>query len=883
MAFEWPGRVDRLARELERGDVEQRKAAVRQLGQHAPATSEAAILIALEDDDTGVRVEAAEAAARAGVRKAAPILVDWLHSPDAATRRAAVAGLGQLREASALPDLVRALGDASPEVRVAAVGALQSLGAREGGLALIGRLEDGDSRVRTAAIAALAALRDERAVMPLLTQLLDPAGDVASRAAGALGAIGDARAAAALVQALKSSSTDVRIAAASALGDLAQPSSVPALETAAGDTDGRVARAALAALGRIEDTSARAALLAKLDAAVLGEAARDALVQQARLLSSRAALDAARVDAARAQLLDGLTAKARVEGPGALMAVDALSHIARVAPIDAAAPALAELLGAAAPALQASLIGALGACDAEVARTALLEQLVEPAPAAGTQPSSEAQASARRTAVLDGLLAQLGRQHARGTPDGRAADPLLDRLGQAQGAEVVKLIALLGLTAAERAQPAIEAFLTASQPELRLAAARALGQITARASAAALLVRLDDEHAGVRREAAQALRGLADAAAVSTLLDMLQAAGRTRGAVRTADRDAMLVALSGALARLRAEKALPNETAVRALRMLTGLIADADIGIADRAVEALATWGPTRALAHLGRLLRTPSSRQRAVITSALGRFAQDEARIAIRYVLDQGGERAAVAAAGALAELGDQRDLAALVRVAERKHWPLPSAAAYGIARIAMRGAIKPHMARRALCKLGRAREPYVRANVAAALAVLAAGPCEDEGPDPVRWLEHSNAAAVRVAAARWARAALAQGRLGDGKSALTALERCARSDVDPLVRAACEGERTQSAQQPLVLHARALDADGALADRLIAVRFPSGAVLIGYSDHNGMLYTPAGPSDDAQVVLENPATARLEAPELAVKAPIEPASAASPPSATP
>jgi hypothetical protein len=87
-------------------------------------------------------------------------------------------------------------------------------------------------------------------------------------------------------------------------------------------------------------------------------------------------------------------------------------------------------------------------------------------------------------------------------------------------------------------------------------------------------------------------------------------------------------------------------------------------------------------------------------------------------------------------------------------------------------------------------------------------------------------------------------------------------------MVRAACEGERLASTEAPLAIQARAVDADAALADRLVAVRFPSGAVLISYTDHNGMLYTPAAPVEDASVVVENPASARLEAPELPEKA---------------
>lgn len=837
MGFEWPGRVDHLVRELKQGDVEARKLAVRQLGQHPASLSETALLTALEDDDVGVRIEAARAAGHAGIIKATPILTDWLHDSDVALRRAAVVGLGQLGEVRALSDLVRALGDASTEVRAAAVIALRSLHSPEAVAPLLGRLADADLGVRGHAIDALAVLRDERAVVPLLTQLLDPSTDLASRAASALGAIGDARAIPTLIQALQGRPVEVRIASAAALGRLRAVSAIRALELAASDPDPRLARAAIDALGRIDDPAARTALIAKLGSVTLGEAAITALVEHAQRISLK--LDNA---VERTQLLEALAASAQPAATAggeaaAIAGARTLVRIGAFMPIDAVLEKLATRVRAAPSELALPLLDALATSDAEPARLTLLERL-------GGAPDEQ------RVRLIDALERQLSR----GEPDGRAADPILERMTKAPMAEQGRLVSLLGLTGAERIASAVVPFLTASQPELRAAAARALGQAHAHAQAAQVLPLLDDADPNVRMQAARALRAIGDATIADGLLDKLD----TVQAREAPDRQALLIALGGALDRLQQQRALPEATAQRAFATLTKLWTDPDQSIADRALEALSTWGPKPALSFLGLALRTPSSRRRAVVTTALARLGTDEkARVALRYVLDQGGERSAVAALSALAEVGDERDLGALVRTARRKHWPLPAAATYALARMTLRGVLKPHVAKRALCQLGRSRQPYIRANVAAALAGIGASACEDGGPDPLRWLSRAAAPAVRFAAARWIRAAVATDHM-DEPSARAALEECARVDVDANVRAACA--TAPSAPRRTALHVQALDvgASSALADRLVALRITDGSVFLGYGDHNGTVYLPNAAV--GATTLEDPASTPLE-----------------------
>ena len=855
--FEWPGRVDRLVRELERGDAEARKAAARQLGQFSEDASADALLKALEDDDLGVRIEAAHASARAQVRRAVPILREWLHDKDAGLRRAAVIALGLLRAPNAEPDLVRALGDASAEVRVAAVDALRELGSKEAVVPLLGRLEDSDPLVRAAALNALGALRDERALMPLLTQLLDSSPELASRAATALGSIGDPRATAPLASALASSPLEVRIAAAGALLRLRNAGAVPALDAAAGDAEAVVARAALAALGRIDDPAARAALLGKLGS-LHGQAVSEALVEQARALRTAAMLEDARAKAELAALIGALASRAGTPEPGGTAdnALRSLARIGTLTPIDDAIGGLVGLLRSASGAQRAAVLAALATSDQDAARIALLEQLT-----AGPE------GAARSRELLDALESQLARAAASGAPDGRAADPLLEHLKHAETPELPQLVRLLGLTEAERAAEPLLPLLDAKSPVLRAALATALGQLHAKANAPRLLPLLADEDPRVRRAAAVSLRAIGDRATASTLLDLLEnpAAEPLTASAGSADRStAALMALGGVLARMQTERSVPESLAARAFTLLMARVRSADPLIADYALDALAAWGPAEAIEFLGQLLRTPSTRTRALVTAAIGRLKHQDTRQVLRYVLDQGGTRAGVAACVALAEVGDERDLGALQRVAQRRSWPLPAAATYAIAKIAVRGEIKPHVAQRALCDLGASREPYVRANVAAALAQLNLAACDEGGPSPITWLDSAASPAVRFAAARWTRAALTGQRI-DTKAALAALDTCALKDVDPQVRAVCRGEDVapSGATNELALQALPTDAQTTVphtSDSLIAVRVPSGLVLIGYTDHKGELN--AGRIEPGAVQVESPASAKLEAP---------------------
>jgi HEAT repeat protein len=845
LGFEWPGQVYRIAHGLEHADPEQRRQLVRELGQYGAASVKEPLLAALEDADSGVRLEAASVAGRVRLREAVPILLDWLDDKEAETRRSAAAALGRIGEARALAAIARALGDAAAEVRRAAVIALGQLGSADAVVPLLGRLEDVDLGVRTEAIGALGTMRDARAVAPLLGALADPAAEVRTAVSVALGRIGDARALPALAHALGDEVDDVRLAAAAALGQLGDPGAVRALKPVLERADARLGQAVIAALAAIDDDGARALLITELTVPTLRLAATRALVQQAQRARRRAppstpstTVGAATTPTPSDTLVATLADALRAADPSGKLAIArALTQLAEVAPIDAALDALLASVPGADADLSAALIGALGASGAPQALMPLLERLGQPGDVALQQ------------AALDALRAYFGRAE----PDGRAADPLLTLLSSAAGAQRLEVVELLGRVGAARALPALAPLLQQRDPALRIAVASAIGAIGAPEGAVLLLPLLDAEDARTRLQAASALRGTADIQVVEALLTKLDAE-------QTADRHAVLVALGGALRRLSLGGSLPKQLGQRCLQSIATLAGSDDDELSDRALDALSVWSPPGALALVAPGLRSPSSRRRASVATLLGQLDDPQARPVLRYLLQHGSSRETASAAAALAELGDQRDVPALIKATKRSHWPVPGAAAYALQRMAVRGTLKRHLAARELCELGRSREPYVRANVAAALATLAAAACEHEGPDPIEWLQPQHGAIVRAAAARWAAAAAAAGHL-DAAKASAALERCAATDIEPSVRAVCAQPDRRAQTEATEVYAHAADGTTLLRDSLVALRLADDSVYLGYTDRNGHVRLKAAPRGELR--LEDPSLVPLEPPE--------------------
>ena len=829
--FEWPGRVERIRHALERVEPRERKELVRELGHHPAAEVENALLFALEDGDLDVRLEAADAAGRVRLHAAMPILLDWLDDKEADARAAAVSALGRIREPRALDPLVRALGDASADVRRAAVGALAQLGGAEVVVPIAGRLDDMDLSVRVEAIDALGRLHDARALVPLLGTALDPSAELRALALRALGALGDAQALPALARSLGDEVDDVRLAGAAGLGMLADPGSVRALRAALAGAEPRAAQGIVAALGSIDDDGARAVLVEQLAVSGLRGAATEALTLQAQRLANGGDARKPAADALVQALSAALDSHPDAEARLAL--ATALAEVARVLPVAAAVPKILSALPGADGFLAASLLDALGRSGSPDALMVLVERVA--------QSQDDA-----LNAVLGALLAYFERAE----PDGRAADPLLEALPRARPSERLQIVELLGKVRATRAVATLAPLLEHADAALRDTSARALGAIGSSEAAPALLRALDHPAPSTRFAAAEALGSSADAHTVHALLARLVSA-------QPGDALALVIPLGPALARLSAQHALSDELAKNAREVLIQLMLGDDGELAARAIDATAQWAPKQAMSMLANALRSRASRRRAAATMALAQLPAADVRPVARYVLQQGSPREIAAALITLGEVGDHRDMIAMLKTSKRRHWPVPGAVAYALYRFAQRGVLRPFADKPDLCALGASREPYVRANVAATMGVLALDGCGAEGPDPLRWLGAEHAPVVRVAAARWAQAARAAGHIDAAEAART-LDLCARTDVEEAVRDACADARPRAAGTPLETYVYAPDGVRLLRDGLVALRFADGAVLLGYADTNGHLRVRSAVR--GEVRLEDPAQARLE-----------------------
>ena len=871
MGFEWPGRLAHLKYELARGQVAERREAVRRLGAYPTESVREPLLTALEDDDAQVRKEAAGAVARAQVKEAAPLLAAWLADRDPEVRAAAVTALGELAEPSSREALTRALTDALPAVREAAAGALAKVADEEALLALQTATADADPSVREAALTALRGRADGRALPALTGRIHDDSPAVRAALMETLGALHDARALPLLVRAAETERDEVELAAVMALGelgehaDVAAASLVPSLRKKL-DSEPRVAKAAVAAVGRTPGAAALALLLDSLDDPELALAAKSALVERVRRSAGTP-----RGEAERPQLLAALGERlARperstyAEAPNLI--ADSIVEWADVLPSATLHPSLLAALQAG-RGDAARLTRALAYTGAPDALVPLLERMTRlhdgapaddapaapvlspPATAATPPPTAAASAAvppgpspavdpARELHdLLDALLAYFGA----GLADGRATDPLLAQLARAQRDTTrIKLIELVGRTRAPRALAALHAELARPTLAVQLAALAAIGEIGATESLTIVQPLLAAANPELRVAAARAYGELAREAEVLELVRVLD------GEV-AADRAAVLTAAGIALGRLRSANQLSAPAEKTALAALTRWLGSADLSLSAHALDALRRFGhPAAARAIARELLSTKLSR-RAAATNALADFPGDETRRLLRFVLQRSAPRAGVSAVLALGEVGDQRDVAALLRVARHAHWPLPAAATFAVRRIVEREDVKKKTLERSLCELTGLTDPYARANVAAALAALGGATCP--GVDLAAWYASGEPSVVRSAAARWLRARAAA---GETEPSLTKLLATCSGDPDPLVRASCSPAASSGGGRALDVIARSGDGERLMSQRLIALRLPDASVYVGFTDANARVLVsraPAGP-----VVLEDP-----------------------------
>jgi HEAT repeat protein len=853
-------------------DPLERAAALEALGRLAPARALPSIERALADDRHGVRVAAVRAlsayvvngsfeiskltplstAQQVEVRLAAvELLATNLTQAAAATRvlqlRAAVKDkdpdvraaalrvMGRIGDAKHLPDLSAALTDADEAVRLAAIAALGD-SHLSAATALLRPLaaERAPLRAARTALAALGRIDDPN-VLPLLAAALSWP-DLTQSAASALVARAQRinqqetyqqsitaiqRAIDSLPPASRSVSARDSASSPNVVPTLAgaRASAAPTLDKRASDEPSASARDSASgaaasspeqrAIGSVPGSSAGAALTSKV----------------------AHGLAAAPSDTKHAPDVRGSTARDAAASRGAVLT----ARSAGQEPADAALDALAEAASELAPfadvrGVASSLVRVLrdgrGAVDSLTRR--LLSLLA-------ARPAAEAQAAYEQL-----FAALLEREPA----------PFPDALTEVlvASADAPKLVAAhreqLG---AQPATSKLHALLHTSETETSLDARRALTALWAEQPALAAqrehlerLVRwLDDADPEVSERSSIALGRAADTAAVELLSARLE-----RDAPRP---ELTLRACAGAL--LRGQ--LPSALRERLLQQFQSYLSKSDETVAVSAIFALRAARDQRTAPWIAGLLRGHSPQLRAAAIQALAGFDQPEARRMLRDMLRGDNVHNATNAALALAELGSDRDVEALLRAAERGSWPLPPAAAYATARITARGVTRKHSLERVLCRFAQLRDSYVLSNIVSALASLGADAC-DEQIQPKKLLDPTLPSSVRAAAGLWLQSTRPHSP-EETKERSVLLAQCV-SDHDRAVAAACRPSVTQPTPPgQTIVRAYKPDANTPLANRVLALRHPDGTVFVGQTDNAGSILLPrAAPN---QLRLEDPA----------------------------
>ncbi|MBZ0303108.1 MAG: HEAT repeat domain-containing protein [Anaerolineae bacterium] len=144
--------------------------AAKTLARFADPSTLPELLDGLRDVDMFVRVHVTDALIRIG-QPAVDGLIDALHDPTAAVRRAAVKALGKIRHGDAVRGLRHSMNDEDADVRRFTAQALGRIGDKSTVELLGEALRDPDVRVRKAAAGALWDMGD--AALPVLKAALD--------------------------------------------------------------------------------------------------------------------------------------------------------------------------------------------------------------------------------------------------------------------------------------------------------------------------------------------------------------------------------------------------------------------------------------------------------------------------------------------------------------------------------------------------------------------------------------------------------------------------------------------------------------------------------------------------------------------------------------
>jgi HEAT repeat protein len=211
----------------------------------------------LDHPDKKVREHAAQALAKAGDKRAVPVLIESLDDPDPDVREHVAIALGQLGDTAAVPGLSHlVIYDDDAKVREHASQALGMLGDKAAIPSLIEAVRsDRDPRVREHACSALGKIgKDDDAYRALVEAYQTDSSDrVRAHAAFGLGLMGEERAVDLLVGGLKDPHSDVRAHCAEALGFIGSRRAIQYLNDALNDPDPEVRRNAERGLRMINE------------------------------------------------------------------------------------------------------------------------------------------------------------------------------------------------------------------------------------------------------------------------------------------------------------------------------------------------------------------------------------------------------------------------------------------------------------------------------------------------------------------------------------------------------------------------------------------------------------------------------------------------------
>lgn len=828
--FAWPSPLEQLVYRFQHGTSEQRCRALRRIARDPSAQATEQLLQALEDRDYDVQLSAARLLIQRPADGSIPVLQDLTTHPSAAVRGAALIALGQqvTQRPGEAPlvwqTLLRSLNDPAAEVRAAAADAathtftrIQDGAQNELLAALRPLLSDDVTEVRVAALRALGRLQttdherlqtaSHALVQAITPHLSDAQWSTREAAVAALGALHATEAIPQLARLAQDPATPDALAAGACLvigqlglhAETAQPSAQGALRTIAQGTTWphnergaplRV-RAALDALAALAEPAGLRTLLQALNRPELAADARQALVRAAHDWHAADETDPI-LSAVLHELKRGQLSK-QGESLAQLLLELPAPH-PRVTP--AVLLALDSAFGqqVSTPFILVLARAHLGEAQA----IPQLRNLLQTPDFLSRRSTSEIRLLARLSARLHGganVAPMVDPEVEPPAPSlwGNAAVPgVLAALAQTPEDAQPPLLRLLGYTGSSAVPPLLERLHSpTASTEARLAAFDALASLGAPASRTALvtLVRAPELNRTIRLAAAHTLGTLATAADLPMLIELAM----DRAASRLV-RDAAVLALSVAVT--RDGVTLGRDQRKRLGEQILSQVAQGFPGDTAAIIHLFGLLSPPDGIVALAPLLPNMPDAQRAATAQTLGSLPAAQARTLLRYLLLQEQSEVQLGALLGLAEVGNARDLPALLRIAHRNEFPLPAAVAYAIGRWLDRDAIAARTAARALCKLTRHRGPLLHANLAAALAKAAAGPC-DPSFEPATLLLPERSLAERLAGARWLVAAAAAGRITEA-SAATQLSRCASEDPQRPVREVCRHATTLTPTAP-------------------------------------------------------------------------------------